>query len=83
MTTKPNFRKDVRSKHMLGMVECVKLVYEHFNDWDKTDKWFRETNPLLGNVPPLAMIGNDRTWKLLKFIKQLRNESAKKSGGEK
>lgn len=39
-------------------------------NWDekKTDTWFWTENPHLGNVTPMYLMNNGRSWKLKKFV---------------
>ncbi len=55
----------------------INLVGSYFKDVHKTMLWFQTDNPLLGNVPPLAMIKAGRFKKLLKFIQTALDENAR------
>jgi len=46
----------------------INLVFDHFNDLDKTTLWFKTRNPMLGNVSPSDMIKEGRIDKVLDFI---------------
>ena len=48
--------------------EIQEMVNQHFDDWDKTKRWFGAVNPLLGNVTPRSMLGCGRGEKLKKFV---------------
>lgn len=64
------------------LADCRSLVEEFFKgDVDKTRKWFKTMNPLLGQVTPDDMVALHRTEKLLKFIKDQLAENRPESRG--
>lgn len=62
---------------LLGGHEMTKAWQDYFGVYsrvqrvlgNKTDQWLDAENPMLGNVSPRDMMCNDKTEKLLEFIK--------------
>lgn len=60
--------------------ETISVIYAmldiHFGgNFKKTDKWIRTPNPLLGYLSPYEMIEVRREKKLLRFVKNMIDES--------
>jgi hypothetical protein len=67
-----NFRFIDRD-HLEEIAKACNLVAEAFGgDIEKTAKWFRASNPMLGDMSPLEMIRLGRLDRLRKFIDDAR-----------
>ena len=64
-------------KVIQDLADASSLVNSHFKDEKKTTIWMNSSNPLLGNKTPSEMIFENRTEKLMDFIKSslIENET--------
>ncbi|MFT3907308.1 MAG: DUF2384 domain-containing protein [Steroidobacteraceae bacterium] len=62
------------SQHLTNIANICNLVFEYFQDDQKTKLWLQTPNPLLGNASPRDMIRFGRYDKLLRFVTQAMEE---------
>jgi hypothetical protein len=57
---------------MEGLARDIWERIERMTGWreEKIRWWFEHCNPLLGNVPPVWMLTNDKGHRLLKFVQE-------------